>query len=84
MVILKAGRWRCLWRILKRVVFGYGEVRKDMAPGCPEQFDCVLLVSVWKFPNDQRPKLKAALPGFDGRFVRLGPWGGVGEFLEGS
>ncbi|MBT5263278.1 MAG: AAA family ATPase [Rhodospirillaceae bacterium] len=47
----------CLFRILKRVICGYGRVRADMAPGCPERFDWEFLKWVYSFNRTERPGL---------------------------
>ena len=37
-VFLDLPKTLCLWRVLKRTVLGFGRIRPDMAPGCPEKF----------------------------------------------
>jgi adenylate kinase family enzyme len=49
-------RWLCMVRVIRRSVTGYGVVRPEMAPGCPEKFDLVFWHYVWTFPEKQRPK----------------------------
>lgn len=38
-VFLDISRNRRLWRVLRRIVRGFGKTRPDMAPGCPERLD---------------------------------------------
>jgi len=56
-VFLDMPRWRCLWRVFWRVLRHHGEVRPDMAEGCPEQLDWTFVRWVWNFPRDVRPRL---------------------------
>ena len=39
----------------------YGQVRPDMAPGCPEKVDWEFLKYVWNFPNRHWPGMLAAI-----------------------
>ena len=43
--------------ILIRIAKGYGQVRPEMAAGCPEQFDLEFFRYVWTFRETQRPSL---------------------------
>lgn len=61
----------CLWRIGKRIARGYGRVRADMAPGCPEKLDWSFLSYVARFRRDGRPRLLAALPEATGTVIRI-------------
>ena len=54
---------KCLLRMLKRIVSSYGQVRPDLAEGCPERFDWEFLEYVWRFNRAERPKIVAALAG---------------------
>ena len=54
-------RWIAFPRIAKRIITSYGQVRPDMAPGCPEQIDRGFLRWVWDFPAQSRPLIVAAL-----------------------
>ena len=50
-------RRRCVWRVIKRVVMTYGQIRPDMAPGCPEQINLAFLCWIWNFNRRERPGL---------------------------
>jgi adenylate kinase family enzyme len=52
---------KCLRRVLWRVASCHGQVRPDMAPGCPERLDGEFLRYVWRFNRVERPKILAAL-----------------------
>jgi adenylate kinase family enzyme len=54
-------RWICMVSVVWRSVAGYGVVRPEMAPGCPEKFDLVFYRYVWTYHALQRPKLAAYL-----------------------
>lgn len=46
----------CMRRVIQRLAQSWGEVRPDMAPGCPERFDLEFLRFVWEWPRSSRPK----------------------------
>jgi adenylate kinase family enzyme len=49
-------------RTIWRMVAGFGRVRPDMAPGCPERFDLKFFTQwVWTYPTRDRPKTLALL-----------------------
>ncbi|MEZ0609921.1 AAA family ATPase [Fibrella sp. WM1] len=50
LILLERPRWLCLWRVIRRMVMYYGQVRPDQAAGCPERFDWAFLRFVWQFP----------------------------------
>ena len=54
-------RLTCMTGILKRIASSYGEVRPEMAEGCPEKIDFEFFHYVWTYRNRQRPKLRQAL-----------------------
>jgi adenylate kinase family enzyme len=58
-------RWICLARVLRRIAGSHGQVREDMAPGCPEQIDLAFLRYVWTFPRKHRPRITTALARHD-------------------
>ncbi len=74
----------CLWQIAKRIVFGYGKTRPDLAPGCPENIDFEFLRWAWRFRRDVRPRVYAGLeklfPG--GRLIILTSPAEVSAFLS--
>jgi hypothetical protein len=43
--------------ILARIATSYGQVRPEMAPGCPEKIDAEFFRYVWTYRARQRPKL---------------------------
>jgi adenylate kinase family enzyme len=55
--------WRCLWRVVKRVIKYRGRVRPDMPGGCRERFDWEFLHYVavfnWRKRGPLMQKLKA-------------------------
>jgi adenylate kinase family enzyme len=59
----------CLGRVLWRVMSTYGQVRYDMAEGCPERLDAGFLRYVCTFNAKERPQSVAALERH-GRHVR--------------
>jgi adenylate kinase family enzyme len=46
-VYLDLPRWRCMARILRRILRDYGRTREDVAEGCPERFDRTFLKFAW-------------------------------------
>jgi adenylate kinase family enzyme len=47
----------CMSGIMTRIVGSYGQVRPEMAPGCPERIDLEFLRYVWTYRQQQRPRL---------------------------
>lgn len=47
----------CLYRVIKRVITGYGKRRFDAAPGCHERFDLGFLLYVLRFRRKKAPRL---------------------------
>lgn len=43
-------------RILRRIATGYGRVRPDSAPGCPERLDLAFLWYSWRWQATKRPR----------------------------
>src|SRR5262249_17113576 len=56
-------RSTCMLGILTRIAKSYGQVRPEMAPGCPEKIDFEFFRYVWTFRRQQRPKLLAFFEG---------------------
>jgi adenylate kinase family enzyme len=50
-------RWNCMFGIMKRIAGSYGQVRPEMAEGCPEKIDFEFFRYVWTYRRQQRPKL---------------------------
>ena len=50
-------RLTCMFGILKRIADSYGQVRPEMAEGCPEKIDFEFFQYVWTYRQQQRPKL---------------------------
>ena len=46
-----------MFGLMKRIAGSYGQVRPEMAEGCPEKFDFEFLRYVWNYRRQQRPKL---------------------------
>ena len=46
-------RLRCIRRALSRVIVYRGQVRPDMAPGCPERLDLEFIRYIWNFGDIQ-------------------------------
>ena len=61
----------CLWRIGKRIAFGFGRVRPDMAEGCPEKLDWGFVWYVARFRAQGRKRLVAALPDAAGKVIQI-------------
>jgi adenylate kinase family enzyme len=50
-------RRSCMFGIMKRIAGSHGQVRPEMAEGCPEKFDFEFFRYVWTYRRQQRPKL---------------------------
>lgn len=60
-VFLNRPTWLCLWRVIKRTVRYYGEVRPGSAPGCAERFDGQFLHYVLMYNKTRRGKILQTL-----------------------
>jgi adenylate kinase family enzyme len=58
-IVLALSRWRCMFRVLRRVMRHRGS--EVQAAGCPERLDFTFLRWVWRYPLDSRPRLDAAV-----------------------
>jgi adenylate kinase family enzyme len=61
----------CLWRIARRALRHRGEVRPDMAEGCPEQLRPDFILHVLRFPRHSRRRIVNHLQGFTGTLLRF-------------
>ncbi|WP_065756170.1 DNA topology modulation protein [Bradyrhizobium paxllaeri] len=50
-------RRSCMLGIMRRIAGSYGQVRPEMAEGCPERIDFEFFRYVWTYRRQQRPKL---------------------------
>lgn len=54
-IFLDVPRYRCFWRMFKRVVMHFGTVYFSSAPGCPERGPSIkFLTFMWQFKYKQR------------------------------
>ena len=67
LIYLDAPRWLCLFRILRRTLASHGQVRPDLAPGCPERLDPAFLRFAWSWNGVRRQRTFAVVEGFAGR-----------------
>ena len=56
-------RATCMMGVLTRIAKSYGQVRPEMAEGCPEKIDLEFFHYVWTFRKKIRPKLLAYFEG---------------------
>ncbi|MEM9419200.1 MAG: topology modulation protein [Planctomycetota bacterium] len=45
------------WRVIKRVLTGYGRTPPDKTEGCPERFDIEFIRYVWRFHREAQPRI---------------------------
>jgi adenylate kinase family enzyme len=57
LIWLDPPRWKCMWRVLSRLVRDRGRVRPDLPLDCFEGFDLPFLKEVWSYPRDTRPDM---------------------------
>ncbi len=56
----------CLYRIFKRALFGFGNIRDTSAPECPERFpDREFLTYVWNFNRKHKPVIQQLLQQYE-------------------
>lgn len=81
-VLLDMGRFRCLWRVVKRTIRNWG--RAVTAPGCPDRFELEFTRWVWAYPARSRPRILDAVDHCTREvdFVRLRTPQQVRQFLH--
>ncbi len=57
---IRPSRLTSILGVLKRWLRLMGQVRPEMAPGCPEKMDWEFLSYVWNFERDHAPRVKEA------------------------
>ncbi len=74
-----------LYRILRRMITGHGEVRADGPEGCPERFDWPFIWWTVTFHRKRRPRTLATLQRFHDsvRIITLSNSKAVARFLDG-
>jgi adenylate kinase family enzyme len=82
-IYLDLPAWRCVARVLRRIVGSWGRVRADMAPGCPEQFSWEFVTYTARFRRDKRAGVEAKIRSFNGPVIRLRSQSEIDAFLEG-
>jgi adenylate kinase family enzyme len=70
-ILLDFPTWRCLLRVLRRVIGSLGRTRPDMAPGCPEHLDLAFLLYICRYRRRDRHRHLAAIGQFKGRLITL-------------
>jgi adenylate kinase family enzyme len=61
-IFLDIPLWTCLYRIFKRAIMCYGQMRSSNAEGCPEGLpDLEFLTYIWNFNRKKKPIIKALL-----------------------
>lgn len=60
-------RWLCVWGIFSRWAKYRGQIRPDMAPGCPEQVTWEFFRFVWTWEKIFAPRVTAALEAHAGK-----------------
>lgn len=82
-IFLDVSRWKSLWGAFTRVLKQSGQVRSDMAPGCPERFDAEFFIWLWNFPRDSKPELESAFARYPQTpVVRLSSRRAVQQWLD--
>ncbi len=56
-VFLDTPRWRCIVRVIRRVLRYRGKTRADLAPGCAEKFDWTFLKWIWHYRKRNRRRI---------------------------
>jgi adenylate kinase family enzyme len=70
-----------MFRVVRRILWGYGRVRPDMTEGCPEKIDLPFLLFTWRWNRGHRAKNLALVDGFGGTKIVLRGGRAVRRFL---
>lgn len=60
-IFLDYPRRICLWHAAKRIAANHGQVRSDMAKGCPEKIDWSFIKWIWNYRRDRYPVIYDSL-----------------------
>lgn len=60
-IYLNYPTWKCLWRVIGRILKNWGTARPDMNEGCKERFDFPFLKYVATFKRKQGKKIREKL-----------------------
>jgi adenylate kinase family enzyme len=74
--------WLCLARVVRRSFATWGQVRPDMAAGCPERPNWEFFSYAATFSWRGRRRLAEKMKGFAGRYIRLGSQAEVDRFID--
>ena len=70
-IFLDMPRMVCLKNWIGRVIRNWGTARPDMAPGCCEWFDPVMVKWIWNFRKQNRPRYLELLNQAEGKQVYI-------------
>jgi adenylate kinase family enzyme len=65
-IYLDVPTWLSVYRLLRRMIAGYGRVRADSAPGCAEYFDMPFLRYAWSWNRERRTRNLGLVESFPG------------------
>ncbi len=60
-IFLDYPRRICLWHAVRRIAANHGQVRSDMAEGCPEKIDWSFIKWIWNYRRDRYPVIYDSL-----------------------
>ena len=66
-VFLDVPRIVCLWRVVKRQLLHFRQVRPELPPGCPERLTWEFLAWIWTYPTRRRGHILRRLAALDKR-----------------
>jgi adenylate kinase family enzyme len=75
--------WLCLARIVRRALMYRGQVRPDMAEGCPEQLSWEFFSYTARFSWNGRKRIVEKLSAFSGPLIQLRTRREAARFLDG-
>lgn len=83
-IYLDFPRLFCIWSVLRRYLQNKGQIRPDMAEGCPEKIDLEFLHWVWTYNRKHRDKFLEMLGQMpEEKVVILKNRREIAKFLEG-
>ena len=82
-IYLDFSRWFCILSVVRRYLQNKGQIRPDMAEGCPEKIDWEFLHWIWTYNRKHRKKFLEMLGRMpEGKVVILKNRKAVNWFLE--
>lgn len=70
-VYLDIGKWKCLYRAIKRSITSFKKQRSDMAENCSEKFDLQFYKYIFNFHQTTKPRIDNVLKLYPNKTIHI-------------